>query len=763
MNATQSEQRVQTVCLLLLTTLPAAGADFQPNFLPELDIRPSAGEISVDGELNDPGWRGAARATNFSETSPGDNTRPPMQTSVLVTYDETNFYLGFIVEEDPAAVVSGLRDRDEIFSDDYVGIILDTYGDQAWAYEFFVNPLGFQGDLRMTATSGEDMGFDLVWESRGLLTEDGFQVEVAIPFSSLRFPDAEEQVWRATFWRDRKSDFRERNSWSAIDRDDPCWMCQFGTLRGIRGVKPGGGLTVLPSVVARQSSGLADGGDPSSAWTGDDFRADFGLGLAYSFGPNFAIEGTINPDFSQVESDAAQIDINTPFALFYPERRPFFQRGSNLFQSWINAIYTRSINDPYAAGKVTARRGPVSLLYLVAQDEHSPFILPFEESSSIRLGEKSLSNILRVRRSFASGSFIGGLLTDRRHGSSFDKHGLQVPNGGGHGTVGGLDFSLRFLNNWNWEFQALASHTEETEDSLLSEGLEGRTFDGGLHTAAFDGETYWGHAAYCSFERNGRLWTFDLDLNLTSPSFRAENGFISTNNRREVNAWTGWNYRLNNGFIDNINPQIISGGIWNYAGKQKDAWFMAQVSMNLTKQTWVQLHQMWSRENYGDVEFEGIQRSRVNFSTSPVGWLQFGGDFSKSRTIARFGDPPFLGDQISWSGWLGWKPLGRLRITPSIDYQRMTHPDDDSEVFAGFVMRTRVKVQFSRRLFLRTIFQYNDFSGSFDIEPLLSYKVNPFTVLYLGSTHAFDDYDGEENWKQRQRQFFLKVQYLFQA
>ncbi len=751
------------LCLMLSLALPAQAVDFQPNILPELDIRPAAGEIDVDGELDDSGWQGAVRAENFSETSPGDNTAPPVQTSVLVTYDETHFFLAFIVEDDPATVITGHRDRDEIFSDDYVGIILDTYGDQAWAYEFFVNPQGFQGDLRMSAVNGEDMGFDLVWQSRGRLTDTGYQVEVAIPFASLRFPDADEQVWRATFWRDRKTDFRERNSWAAIDRDDPCWLCQFGTLRGIRGVKPGGGLTVLPSMVAHQSSGLADAGDPGSEWTGDDFRADYGLGLAYSFGPNFAIEGTLNPDFSQVESDAAQIDVNTPFALFYPERRPFFQRGSNLFHSWVNAIYTRSINDPYAAGKVTVRRGPLSLLYLAAQDEHSPLILPFEESSNLRLGGKSLSNILRLRRSFDGGSFIGGLLTDRRHGSSFDKHGLMVPNGGGHGTVGGLDFSLRFLSNWNWEFQVLASHTEETEDSLLSDGLEGKTFDGGLYTAALDGETYWGHAAYCSFERNGRIWSFDMDLNLHSPSFRAENGFIASNNRRSVDVWSGWNFRLNRGFIDNIHPQIMSGGIWNYAGKQKDQWFMAQVNMNLTKQTWVQLHQMWSAENYGGHQFDGIRRSRINFNTSPVGWLQFGGDLALSRTIARFGDPPFLGDQISYEAWAAWKPTPRLRIQPSITYQKMTRPDDDSEVFAGYLLRSRVKVQFSRRLFLRTILQYDDFDGHFDLEPLLSYKVNPFTVLYLGSTHAFDDYGGDESWRQRERQFFLKMQYLFQT
>lgn len=747
---------------LLALPLLVLAQTFQANFDPVLALRPAAGTITVDGELDDPGWHGAARADGFSETSPGDNIAPAHETEVLVTYDKTNFYLAFIATDDPATVTASLRDRDEIWQDDYVGIILDTYGDQAWAYEFFVNPLGVQGDLRMTSDNGEDMSFDLIWSSRGRITEHGFQVEVAIPFSSLRFPDADEQVWRATFWRDRKSDFRERNSWAAIDRDDPCWLCQFGTLTGIRSVEPGGGFSLLPSMVSHQSSGLADPGDGGSEWTAGDFRADFGLGLAYSFGPNFAIEGTLNPDFSQVESDAAQIDVNTPFALFYPERRPFFQRGSNLFDSWINAIYTRSINDPYAAAKVTARRGPLSLLYITAQDEHSPIILPFEESSAIRLGGKSLSNILRLRRSFASGSFLGALFTDRRHGSSFDKHGLLVPAGAGAGSVGGVDCRLRFLDNWSWEFQALASHTREMRDSVLSEGLDGMTFDGGRYTAAFDGESFWGNAVYSSFERDGRTWIFDMDLTQTSPGFRAENGFVSNNNRRDVNVFTGWNFRLNRRLIDNVFPQIIGGGAWNFEGRQKDEWLIVQANMNLIEQTFLQIHQMWSAENYHGSQFEGIRRSQVNMNSSPTGWLQFGGTFSFSRTIRR-SDDPFLGRQTFAEGWFTWKPHERLTIQPSLSRVRMTHPDDGQEVFDGYVQRTRVKLQFTRQLFLRTIVQYNDFSGRFDVEPLLSYRVNPFTVCYLGSTHALNDFKEEIGWAQTRRQFFLKVQYFFQA
>ncbi|MBM4117210.1 carbohydrate binding family 9 domain-containing protein [bacterium] len=746
-----------------LSTL-AAAADFAPNWRPSLTLRPAAGEIRIDGLLDDPGWAGAAVAENFAESSPGDNSEPPVATRVLVTYDAEQLYLAFIAEDDSAEVRAGLRDRDAIWQDDYLGIILDTYADQAWAYELFVNPLGIQGDLRLVAGGGEDIGFDLVWTSEGRLTATGFQVEVAVPFASLLFPDAEEQVWRATFWRDRKRNFRERSTWAAVDRDEACWMCQFGTLRGIRAVKPGGGLSLLPAMIAHQGAGLANADDPDSPWQRGDSRADFGLGLAYTFGPNLAIEGAFNPDFSQVESDAAQIDVNTPFALFYEERRPFFQRGSNLFGSWINAIYTRSINDPYVAAKVTARRGPYELLLLSAQDERSPFILPFEESSRILLGGESLSNILRLRRSYAGSSFIGALLTDRRHGAEFDKHGLRLPADGGAGTVAGLDWALRFRDNWRWEFQALGSRTQEPVDSLLSVPLVAQNlrFDGGRYSAALDGERFLGHALYTSLERSGRRWNFDIDARQTSPAFRAENGFISTSNRRDLSGWMGWDFRPASRFVESVQPRFSVGGAWNYAGKQKDEWFVPAVDLNLLKQTHVELVQMWSAENYRGVQFDGIRRTSVEFSCNPSSAAQFGAELHWAHTIRRTA-APFLGRQRAVAGWASLRLGQRTVIWPSLEWTRMEHPDTGDEVFRGYVARTRLDLQFTRRLFLRAIVQYDDFDSAIDLEPLLSYKLSPFTVLYLGSAHHVLDYGGETGLAQAERQFFLKLQVLLQT
>jgi hypothetical protein len=262
--------------------------------------------------LNEIGWSEAVRAANFAETRPGDQTKPPVETEALVAYDDANFYIAFIAHDNPKAIRSSLRDRDQIWADDNIGLILDTYGDAAWAYEIFVNPLGIQGDLRWTP-QGEDDVFNIIYHSRGKITSTGYQVEVAIPFSSLRFPDKPAQTWRVTFWRNHPRDSRRQYSWAALNRDDPCFPCQFGTLTGLENVKPGGTFELLPSVVGFQSGQLLDSENPNSGFENSKVDGQASLGLQYAFTPSLNAEATYNPDFSQVESDAAQIDVSTTF------------------------------------------------------------------------------------------------------------------------------------------------------------------------------------------------------------------------------------------------------------------------------------------------------------------------------------------------------------------------------------------------------------------------------------------------------------------
>lgn len=731
---------------------PPETVAFVPNEQPFLELSPRDGAIVIDGNLNDSGWIGAARADNFVETWPGDLVRPSVGTEVWVTYDTERLYVAFVAEDDPATVRATLRDRDEIFKDDYVGILLDTYGDAALSYEIFVNPIGIQGDLRLTK-DGEDISFDMIFESRGRITENGYQVEVAIPFSSLRFPNRDEQVWRVNFWRDHPRDSRRRYSWSTISRDDPCFPCQWGTITGIRNVEAGTSLELLPSVVGSQSSALADEDDLGSAFRSDDPEGEASLGVRYSFTPSITGEVTLNPDFSQVESDADQVDVNSTFALFFPEKRPFFQEGGDLFGTWVDVVYTRSINDPSLAAKLTGRHNGFSVGYLAARDETTPTILPFEERSAFVASGASTSNILRMRQTFGQESYVAAIATDRRMEE------------GGAATVMGVDGQLRFLRNYQFEWQAVFSRTAEPTDTALTEDVNDLRFDG-TRTAAFDGETFWGNAGYASLEYDSRIWDWDIDYWQYSPTFRADNGFVTRNNYRQVNLYNDWNFNFDDHpLLTEFSPQISVARIWNFDGRIKDEWLNPSLFINMRKQTYIFANAVYSNENFKDIQFDGIWRVGTEIGTRASKVLNGGLWFSYGNSIARNEDVPVLGENyIFLNQWGTFRPLNRLVIEPSFTYTSLDHPDTGDNIFSGYILRTRFNVQFTREFFLRMVVQYNDFNERVSVEPLLTYRINPFSLFYVGSTHALANRDLRDgrDLVQTERQIFFKFQYLFQ-
>nr|MBA3584490.1 carbohydrate binding family 9 domain-containing protein [Gemmatimonadota bacterium] len=730
----------------------ADAAGFQPGVKPTLEIRRAPGPIAIDGELDDAGWRDAARATGFSENFPDEQARPPVGSEVWVTYDDEHLYLAFLAEDDPAAVRSSIKDRDQMWQDDYFGILLDTYGDAAWAYFLFANPAGVQGDSRFATAGGEDDGFDIVYQTEAKITERGYQIEMAIPFRSLRFPDRPRQTWRATFWRTHPRGSRATYTWASIDRDESCFLCQFGTLTGIEGVEPGGALELLPSVVASQAAELEDEEDPDSGLDNGGFDGEASLGLRYAHPSGVTAEASFNPDFSQVESDVGQIDANTTFALFFPERRPFFQEGSDLFGTFFSAVYTRQINDPEVAVKLIGRRGRSSLAYMGARDETSPILLPFEQRSFVGQAEKSVSNILRGRRTYGSNSYVGGLLTDRR-----------FEDGGGTGTTYGVDGVHRFFDKYQLEYQVLGSRTAEPEDPGLTAALEDATFDEGKHTSAFDGETFSGFAQYTSIERDARFWNFDFDYWASSPTFRADNGFEFRNDVRRVSMFQGLTFWTENSrWTDFIAPGAFVQKRWTYGGDQRSDFYRAWVEAQLKKQTFVQVAYNWDQEVFREIDFRGIRNWEVFVQSNFSDPIRLGFSILGGEQIARNQVPPLLGEGIDLKLFGTIEPWDRLTIEPTLRYSELRDPSTNEEIFAGYIFRTRTTLNFSRRLFLRLVFQYDDFDSEFDVEPLLTYRINPFTLFFVGSTQAFEDFQEQAGFIQTSRQFFAKFQYLFQ-
>lgn len=762
------------IALLLLSWTGAAvihanppATDFKPQFKPTLNVPRLEGKITIDGELDEPAWKQAAVADGFSENTPGDCTKPPVQSKVLVGYDDQNLYLAFIAYDDPSTIRVSYRDRDNIFRDDYIGILLDTYGDASWSYELFVNPLGMQGDLRAVNNGNEDESFDIVWYSKGLVTDSGYQVEVAVPFSSLRFPDKPEQVWKATFWRDRQRVTRQRSTWAAISRDNPCFMCQWGTLTGIRGIKPGSHLDLLPNLVASEQGERQDVTDSTTRFHDEKGDVELSLNAKYALSSNASAELTLNPDFSQVESDATQIDLNSPYTLNYSERRPFFQEGADLFSTRINAVYTRAIAQPQVAGKLTGHFGRTSVAYLIARDTRSPILVPYGEGSFLWSGGRSVSNIARVKRTFLEDSYIGGIFTDR----SFE-------DGSAAGTLMGGDMSYRFLRNYRFNMQALASRTRELDDTVLSAKALGKTIEHGRHTLVLDGEQYWGHGVSTQLSREARFWSWSLNYDENSPTFRTDNGFVTKNDFRQVDASTNLNFRPNKKYLIQLVPSLDVGRVWDFDKVRKDEWLIPHLDLTTTAQTQFWVEYLWSRELFRDRVFPGIRRLTLGATSRPSEYVGMDLELTKGRFIARGSQlpEPALGDGRTWYASLSLKSTQRLLIEPEFNYSQLYYPDGGAKIFKAYVIRSHFTYQFTRELFLRLVAEYRDednYNGDslmtytrsrgFTLEPLLSYKINPFTIFYIGSSHDYERYPASGDFQRDSQRFFIKFQYLFRV
>jgi len=742
-----------TFALALAAALPAAPLGAQQDTAAAADprslsIRRAAGPIQVDARLEDAGWAGAARASAFVELVPKEGGQPPVGTEVLLTYDDRNLYVAWIAKDpNPKAIRATLQPRDRLWSDDWVAVLLEPFGGSSLGYYFLSNPIGVQGDLLMFP-QGEDSSMDFIYTTAGRITEDGYVVEMAIPFSSLRFPDRPVQEWGIMLVRTYPRSSRHYISWPSMSRNNPCQLCQLAKLEGVAGVRPGGTLDLLPAVVASQSGSLREPSDPGS-FRNERVAPDASLGLKYAFQSGWTAEATLNPDFSQVESDAAQVDVNTTFALFYPERRPFFQEGMDLYETPHNVFYSRSINDPQAATKLTGRRGRASFGWVGARDEHTPFFIPFEERSAVLQAGRSFTNVFRARQNVYKSSYVGGLLTDRRL------------DGGGSGTTASVDALFRYRQVYSLMGQWVGSYTREPEDPDLSARLPKMEFGRGddRHTAAFDGESYAGHASFVRVARDARTWSWNALYMDLSPTYRADAGFQSRNDLRRLSVWTGMTFYPRRYGVERIAPSLFGGSIWNYGWDGKEAWISPGLSLTLPRQTNVSLNANLAEETFRGVDLTGMRRYGMSVSSNFSDPLRLGFSLGRGDAVARTLAVPEVGRGTDASVWATLKPMARVVVEPSLTYADLDRRSGE-EIYAGYIARTRFNFQYNRELQFRLVAQYNDFAERLDLEPLLAYQLNPFSIFYVGSTHGSREFDGY-GMVGTQRQYFAKLQYLF--
>ena len=745
--------------------IDTAGVSFKPNILPGLNVpKLNAGNMNIDGVLNEDVWNNAVTAENFTEISPGDNVKPEVETKVKIFYDDDYIYFGYTCyEKDMESVRASLSDRDRMYGDDWVGPFIDTYSDLKQGFEMYVNPKGIQGDLLWTSNS-EDSNYDIIYDSEAKMYKDKWTAEMRIPFKSLRFPDRKEQKWRIHLLRNRPRGARQEIYWASVSRDNPNFMGQSGTLNGIKDVKRGRDIQILPYILGTQNSTLEDFSDPNSKFTHGKLEGEIGLSAKYGLSSTLTLDATYNPDFSQVEADAPQININSPFALFYPEKRPFFLEGIDHFATPINVSYTRSINNPLFAAKLSGKINKLDIGFISAYDENTPYIIPLTERSFFLSSNKnSISNILRMKYDMGGENYLGFIFSDREQSADSSKaFGFT-----GFNRNYGFDGKFNFASNYYLTFQILQNNTKEINDTNFKyNSLKNFRFDDNKYTALLDGESYSGSNVYLSFNRNARNWSFYSEYFFQAPTVRRDNGFIQRNNFHQLFMQQEYNFYPEGKVLRRVNPELNMEIRYDATGKLKEQFVELNLVTDWTNGIYSSAGYLpVNNEDYGGIFHKNINRWHFNMEANNLSKFISGGFYYEGgKFIVRFEDPTYVGFGHNLDIWATIKPFDRLRNDINYSYSELSKSAGGEKLFAGYVVSDKISYQFNKNFFLRVLLQYDLFSRNFTVDPLLSYKWNPYTILFLGSSHdisEISDNNGFGKYTETDRYFYLKFQYLW--
>ncbi len=732
---------VGIVCLLtaFLTPRICLSHDRPPHRVPKVNSA-----IRVDAHLDETVWDQALVMDLNYEVRPGENVPPPVRTEVFLAYDDSRLYCAFkAYDPEPSKICARICDRDKLWDDDWVVLNLDTFNDQRRSYLLFCNPLGVQAD-NIEVTGGDESEWDPIWDSAGRITDEGYVVEMAIPFSSLRFQRSEEnQIWGIDAIRSYPRGVRHHIGLFPRDRNDNCYLCQAEKIIGFAGATPGRNIELDPTFSTVHSQCReeidADFGDRQSDY-------DLGLTVKYGVTPNLIFNGTVNPDFSQVEADAAQLDINTQFALFYSEKRPFFLEGADLFQSRLGVVHTRTLADPVWGAKLTGKEGPNAIGAFLVRDEVTNLLFPTSEwSDDMSLDMKSSGAVLRYRRDISKSSTLGMFLTDRE-GRDY------------HNRVVGIDGDIRFTQKETLMFQVLGTQTSYPDTAISDFDQPAGEFEG------FAYDVYYLHSA------RGLDW-YAVHRSIDS-DVRADLGY-----RPQVNYTYyegGWGHTWFED-ADHWYTMLNVGSGYEYEAEENtgdllNKGFSFWLDYNGPLQSFAYI-----RGFYGTSTSEGLEFDNrvITYQAGlyPSGSLLAMISGNLGRVIDY--DNTRQGKQISATPLIEYK-LGRhLALEIEHTFQRLNV--DEGRLFTANLTRLKAVYQFDKRSFLRAIAQYKDLDRKValyedpETEPeyrwlmtqlLYSYKINPQTMLFVG----YSDYhegDSDHELTQIDRTVFAKIGYAW--
>ena len=773
---------------------------------------------TIDGKLDDEVWKTAAVLKDFYQIQPGDNLIPENRTEVRLGYDMRFLYIAFHCFDDPTKVRATVAKRDDIWNDDYVGILFDTFNDQRRAYEFDFNPLGVQADGIWTEGQGEDFSLDLVMESKGMVTTDGYTIEVAVPFKSLRYVAGKDKLWGMHFWRRTKRLNNSLDMWIPLDRDKGSWLAQAGHLTGLDGISTERTLELIPSLTVSET-----GKRKVTHFVNEPVKLDPGLTGKYSLTPTVTLDFAINPDFAQVESDQLVVTANQRFPIFFAEKRPFFLEGIDIFNTQIAAVHTRTIVDPDVAVKLSGKINRNTFGLMLASDNGPGNFSEEDRASAIlsladprnRLIDKNASvGVLRLKRDIGkSDSFIGFLGTYRRFVDQYNE-------------LGGFDGRFRIDKQTTFSWQVLGTHSR----NLFFFPEEGQTLDrkenGFIYAVDYNqGGRHFGH----EFSMVGRTRYYRADvgfnrrINTNNP-----NWFIRYNSEPKPKArvigwrvytdfnanfdWQGRSQNFNNEtqfqlqlrrqtyigigtdhgyervFESEFGPKrqpgsdCVINNTCTFAGEDnerstpnRDIYFYAESTPNKQIQYNFFVSRAW---NTLDFDFGALPKfPRVSPSALAAAQARDSGlckvdplnpNPPPLPAVCRAPQDPGPGAFWHFDGGITYQPTSAINARLSYTKERLVRYDTHRLAFDENIVSLRTTYQFTRFLFARGRVDYDTIASNIKGQFLLGWTPNPGTAFYAGynddlNRNGFNRFSGElePGFRRNGRTFFIKMSYLF--
>ncbi len=728
-------------------------------------------EITIDGNLDEPVWQQAALLTGFSEYQPADGRPAPDSTEVRVWYSSSAMYFGIRAFEPHAPVSATLADRDRISSDDNVELHLDTFDERNRAFVFIVNPLGVQADGTKSEVGGfipgsnvapgqNDLSADFVWESKGHVTGYGYEVEIRIPFSSLRYPPGSNERWGFQVDRHVQHNGYEE-TWTPAKRASASFISQEGFLDGLTGMHHGSVVELNPELTNTIN------GAPSANQVGWTYDANPQLGgnVRWALGSDFVLNGTVKPDFSQVEADATQIAADERFALFYPEKRPFFVEGLDQFNAPNTLVYTRTIVQPQGAMKLTGQIGRANIAVLSAVDA----------ASSAFDASHPLVDLVRLTQAFGEQSQAGLLYSDRAGAGRYNR-------------VFGADTHIVFWREYFAQFQLVSSATH----------ANGVTRAGPMWEAVLDG--------------TGRSFGFHYNVLGIAPQFQDDNGFVPRVGYVQPNASNRYTYYGKPGaLLERFNVFATVQGLWNYgdffaAKSLLEDHANAQMQFTLRGGWSVGLNPKLSSYGFASSSYAGtfagpnvpfvppgrIETALNSFSIATPQFPKW--DLSLGTTIGN--DVDFLEtsrvQRVDYNATLDLRPSARLRVNATYASSEFTRRTDRARSTFTYIPRLKIEYQLARPVFVRVVSQYTaqrreplvdpatgqvllfDVNGTLTpstvsasnalrTDWLFSYRPTPGTVFFLGYGGSLSEPDplAFQRLRRTSDEFFVKLSYVF--